>query len=379
MRGAATRRVSSPSRSTRRSPSRRASASSLLELACARRLEPRDVAREPRPQLGQVLGDALDEIRVEQELPLDLLDRVAVGHQLLDVVDPADRLGRVHAERAAVLALAADAPAARQQALLDVLAEARLGELDPAAREASTICTAVMPSAYVALDRAQLLLLQQERPRATRRHSRAGASSSRRCATSASTGRRCARNGTTVPVGASAWTSLDGVKTTDSPSVPCTTTHAWARTAKPCSLEQRVVFGVRSPCERRLSSWTLEQPLSDEVSSRYSSECNRSTRPARKINFLTGSLFRSDDAADATRADRREPASVAVDASGSLGGFALALSRRSSRSRSRSSSGFARRARATRCSRRARDRLRIVVPRGWRATDQPSYPGLCCG
>jgi hypothetical protein len=38
-------------------------------------------------------------------------------------------------ERAAVLALAADAAAARQQALLDVLAEARLGQRMPRARE----------------------------------------------------------------------------------------------------------------------------------------------------------------------------------------------------------------------------------------------------
>src|SRR5204863_3061318 len=92
-----------------------------LELAAERGIELAGVPGEPRPQLGEVLRDALDAIGVEQELPLDLLDGVAVDHQLLHGVDPANRLGRVHAERAPVLALAPHPPAARQEALLDVL------------------------------------------------------------------------------------------------------------------------------------------------------------------------------------------------------------------------------------------------------------------
>ncbi|MBE7450190.1 MAG: hypothetical protein HS111_15210 [Kofleriaceae bacterium] len=51
------------------------------------------------------------------------------------LVDAADGLGRVDAERALALALAADPPAARQEALLHVLAEAGLGEADPARHE----------------------------------------------------------------------------------------------------------------------------------------------------------------------------------------------------------------------------------------------------
>ncbi len=106
-----------------------------VELAADLGIPRVQIGVEARPQIGQALGDRLDQIGVGQELALDLFDRVAVGHQLLDVVDAADRLGRIQAERAAVLALAADATAARQQALLHVLAKARLGELHAAARE----------------------------------------------------------------------------------------------------------------------------------------------------------------------------------------------------------------------------------------------------
>src|SRR3569623_3312819 len=107
----------------------------LRELATRVRLELLLILVELDEELRQVLVDALDEIRVEQELPLDLLDRVAVEHVLLDGVDPAHDLGRVDAERALVLALAADALAPRQEALLHVLAEARLGQLHAPARE----------------------------------------------------------------------------------------------------------------------------------------------------------------------------------------------------------------------------------------------------
>src|SRR5205809_2400625 len=46
----------------------------------------RDVGSEPARELGQVLVDPFGEVGVEQELALDLFDRVAVGHQLLDGV-----------------------------------------------------------------------------------------------------------------------------------------------------------------------------------------------------------------------------------------------------------------------------------------------------
>src|SRR5690606_16744071 len=110
-----------------------------------------------RAQLAKVLGHALDEIRVEQELLLDLLDRVAVLHQLADEVDPADRLRRVHAERALVLALAPHASRARQESLLDVLAKARLAELDVAAGEGVDDLHRGEPLGISGLDRAQLL------------------------------------------------------------------------------------------------------------------------------------------------------------------------------------------------------------------------------
>jgi len=101
-----------------------------------------------------------------------------------------------------VLALAADAPAARQQALLDVLTEARLGELDPAGREDLDDLNRGDAVGVDALDRAELLSPS----------SRArvpvppvlGDSSSRRRAMSTRTGRRGPRNGTMIPVGDSA-------------------------------------------------------------------------------------------------------------------------------------------------------------------------------
>ena len=70
-----------------------------------------------------------------EERALDLFDRVALGHHLLDGVDPPHHRRRVEPHRSLVLALAPDAAAARQEAELHVLAEGRLRQLDPAGAE----------------------------------------------------------------------------------------------------------------------------------------------------------------------------------------------------------------------------------------------------
>src|SRR4051812_43580121 len=87
------------------------------------------------------------------------------------------------------------------------------------------------------------------------------------------------------------------------------------------------------------------------------------------INFLTGSLFRSPDwrATRALRASRRNVVAmkqllVAVALSGAV---AIAV-HSSSVNAELENQIFTSRA----------HKLRLVVPRGWRATDQPSYPGL---
>src|SRR5262249_39790526 len=95
-----------------------AGAPGLGELLLDLRVVRVGVGAQAREQRGEMLADALDEVVVREELSLDLLDRVALGHERADRVDPADRLGRVEPERALVLALAADAAAARQESLL---------------------------------------------------------------------------------------------------------------------------------------------------------------------------------------------------------------------------------------------------------------------
>src|SRR5690606_25703489 len=64
----------------------------------------------------------------EEKLPLDLFHREALAHEPADLVDLPNGGGRVEPLGASVLALAADAHAARQEAELDVLAERRLGQ-----------------------------------------------------------------------------------------------------------------------------------------------------------------------------------------------------------------------------------------------------------
>src|SRR5687768_7854640 len=84
-----------------------------------------------RAQVLERLVEGLDAVLEGQELGLDLLDRVALGHQLLDGVDPADGADGVDPVRAEVLALLADTTRARHEAELDVAAEVGLAELDP--------------------------------------------------------------------------------------------------------------------------------------------------------------------------------------------------------------------------------------------------------
>src|SRR5690606_2590616 len=91
----------------------------------------RELLEDPIEQALELLDVTAD----EQELPLDLLDGVALGHHLLDAQDLAEHAHRVHPLGATVLALPSDAHAARQEPELDVLAERRLAERDPVLRE----------------------------------------------------------------------------------------------------------------------------------------------------------------------------------------------------------------------------------------------------
>src|SRR5262249_35075550 len=85
-------------------------------------------ALDPLEHQVELADERVDLAAHEQELALDVLDRVALRHQAPDQLDlPDDRRG-VEPLRAAVLALAADAHAAREQAELDVLAERRLAQ-----------------------------------------------------------------------------------------------------------------------------------------------------------------------------------------------------------------------------------------------------------
>src|SRR5438309_2069227 len=71
----------------------------------------------------------------EDERVTDVLQGHPLVHERLDHVDAAHRARGIEALRAAVLALLAHAPAPREQAELDVLAEGRLRELHAARRE----------------------------------------------------------------------------------------------------------------------------------------------------------------------------------------------------------------------------------------------------
>src|SRR5438874_2060679 len=71
----------------------------------------------------------------EDERVPDVLERHPLVHQRLDDVDAPDRARRIETLRAAMLSLLADAPAAREQSELDVLAEGGLRELHAARRE----------------------------------------------------------------------------------------------------------------------------------------------------------------------------------------------------------------------------------------------------
>src|SRR5690606_34456542 len=65
----------------------------------------------------------------------DLFEREALGHQLLDGVDPTKCADRVDPARSEVLALLPDPPRARDQAQLHIAAQVGLGESDVSLRE----------------------------------------------------------------------------------------------------------------------------------------------------------------------------------------------------------------------------------------------------
>jgi len=97
-----------------------------------------------------------------------------------------------------------------------------------------------------------------------------------------------------------------------------------------------------------------------------------------RVNFLTGSLFRSSGVtarrglASATRAGRRgRLASSSVKRA-----LAIALAVAAAALVVVGDHAPARAELENQVFTSKADRLRIVVPRGWRATDQPSYPGL---
>src|SRR6266542_2905072 len=117
----------------------------LVQQLPGQRPRSREIVRErPPARLSALFGGApevvenlrdqtlelLDVAPHEEKLALDLLDGQIVGHHLLDAQDLADHGSRVHPLRALVLALFADAHAARQKPELNVLAERRLAELD---------------------------------------------------------------------------------------------------------------------------------------------------------------------------------------------------------------------------------------------------------
>ena len=123
---------------------------------------------KPPMQLAQVLLDRLDVVFEAGERSLDLLDRSVLGHHPLDHVHAPDDVRRVKPARAAVLALAADADGAGQQAELHVLAQRRLREADPARLEDVDDLARRHSVGPRALDLVELAILEQPAQRSRR-------------------------------------------------------------------------------------------------------------------------------------------------------------------------------------------------------------------
>src|SRR5262249_10330302 len=95
---------------------------------------------------------------------LDLFDGVALAHHPLDLVDATNGGGRVEPHRALVLALAADATAARQEALLHIFAEGRLRELEAAGAEDLDDLRHRQALGVLTLECGQVALLEEVEP-----------------------------------------------------------------------------------------------------------------------------------------------------------------------------------------------------------------------
>src|SRR4030095_1902865 len=92
-------------------------------LGVASRARRARLALDPGQQVAQLVLDGVDVLLEARERPLDLLDRAVLRHHPLDCVDAPDDERRVEPARPAVLALAADAHRAGQEAELHVLAQ----------------------------------------------------------------------------------------------------------------------------------------------------------------------------------------------------------------------------------------------------------------
>jgi hypothetical protein len=120
------------------------------------RLAPQVLQERREPVL-----DVLEPVLQRDEAPADVVDGHALDHHPLDQVDATHHLDRVEAGRAGVLALAADAAAAREQSHLDVLPERRLRRFAPCDRTAGPL-PAGDASGPVLLDPLDLAGLQEE-------------------------------------------------------------------------------------------------------------------------------------------------------------------------------------------------------------------------
>ena len=166
----------------RRTSSPAARLASVISRSSSRRPSAVDAGRlglalEAGDEIAQVVLDRLDVVLEAGERALDLLDRAVLGHHPLDDVHAADDVRRVEPARAAVLALAAHAHRAGQQAELHVLAQRRLGEADPARLEDVDDLARGQSVGPGALDLLELALVEQP---AQRSGARAASSAIRR-------------------------------------------------------------------------------------------------------------------------------------------------------------------------------------------------------